>query len=63
MANRTVKKPRPPSESSTFRWFFGHVFSLLRRHGATIVIWSVVGWSVHEVALVFIAYAGKASPT
>jgi len=58
MANRTIKKPRP--EPSTFRWFFGHVFGLLRRHGATIVIWSVAGWSVHEVALVFIAYAGKA---
>jgi len=61
MANRTVKKPKPRFESSTFRWLFGHVFSLLRRHGATIVIWSVIGWSVHEVALVFIAYAGKAS--
>jgi len=26
-----------------------------------VVIWSVLGWTAHEVALVFIAYAGKAS--
>src|SRR5579863_3697000 len=55
-------QPKPPRyEPSTFRWFFGHVFSLLRRHGASITTWSVIGWVVHEVASVFIAYAGKTS--
>jgi len=61
MANKSVKKPERRREPSTFRWFFGHIFSLLRRHGANIIIWSVVGWSVHQFALVAIAYAGKAS--
>jgi hypothetical protein len=61
MANRTVKRPEKRYEPSTFRWFFGHVFSLLRRHGAAVAICLVVGWSAHEVARVFIAYAGKAS--
>jgi hypothetical protein len=54
--------PRTPRrEPSTFRWFFGHVFSLLRRHGATIVMWLGIGWCAHEFAQAFIAYAGKNS--
>lgn len=61
MANKTAKKSERRPEPSAFRWFFGHLFSLLRRHGANIVMWLVLGWTVHEVALVLIAYAGKAS--
>lgn len=61
MTKRAPKKIEPRHEPSTFRWFFGHVFGLLRRHGAAFVIWSVMGWSIHEIAGVFIAYAGKAS--
>lgn len=61
MANRTVKKPEARYEPSTFRWFFGNVFSLLRRHGAAVAVCLVVGWSVHEIARIFIAYAGRAS--
>lgn len=26
-----------------------------------MVMWSVLGWTAHEVAMVFIAYAGKSS--
>src|SRR6266446_1641125 len=60
--SKTAKQPKQPRyEPSTFRWFFGHVFSLLRRHGAALTGWSVFGWTVHEIALVFIAYAGKES--
>jgi hypothetical protein len=60
---RNTKKPEPEPrrEPNTFRWFFGHVFSLLRRHGAHIVRWATLGWCVREIALVFIAYAGKSS--
>ena len=61
MSKKTATKNEYRSEPSSFRWFFGHVFSLLRRHGANVVMWSVLGWTAHEVALVFIAYAGKAS--
>lgn len=61
MVNKTVKEPERRYEPSTFRWFFGNLFSLLRRHGAAVSVCSVIGWSVHQVALVFIAYAGKAS--
>jgi hypothetical protein len=61
MAQRAAKKPQPAPEPTTFRWFFGHVFSLLRRHGASIFKWLVLGYSVRQIALVFIAYAGKAS--
>jgi hypothetical protein len=61
MSKKTATKSEHRPEPSSFRWFFGHVFSLLRRHGANVVMWSVLGWTAHEVALVFIAYAGKAS--
>ncbi len=65
MSNRQAQKteaPRQPRrEPSTFRWFFGHVFSLLRRHGAAIAACLVIGYSVQQVAQAFIAYAGKAS--
>jgi len=61
MSKKTATKSERRPEPSSFRWFFGHVFSLLRRHGANVVMWSVLGWTAHEVALVFIAYAGKAS--
>lgn len=64
MANRQTKqqsRPEPRIEPSAFRWFFGHVFSLLRRHGAAIAVCLVIGYSMHEVSLAFIAYAGKAS--
>jgi hypothetical protein len=61
MSNKTAKKSELRPEPSPFRWFFGHVFSLLRRHGANVVMWTVLGWTAHEVAMVFIAYAGKSS--
>jgi len=36
--NRQEQKSAKPQryEPSTFRWFFGHVFSLLRRHGGSV---------------------------
>ena len=65
MANRQTQKQHPSREArpepSAFRWFFGHVFSLLRRHGGALCTCFVIGYLVHEVAQAFIAYAGKAS--
>src|SRR5260221_8117939 len=61
MPTKTAKKPEQKYEPSTFRWFFGHVFSLLRRHGNALSVCIVIGWSVHQVALAFIAFAGKSS--
>jgi hypothetical protein len=61
MTKHTPKKSEPRHEPGAVRWFFGHVFSLLRRHGAALVVWSVIGWSIHEIAGVFIAYAGRTS--
>ena len=51
----------PRREPDTFRWFFGHVFSLLRRHGAAIAMWLGIGWCAHEISKTFIAYAGRDS--
>lgn len=63
MSNRQQQKPAKPHrpEPSTFRWFFGHVFSLLRRHGGAIVAWLVIGFGIQRLSAVFIAYAGKTS--
>jgi len=54
-----VRKPRP--EPSLFRWFFGHVFSLLRRHGGAVAMWLTIGWCAHEASKAIIAFAGKSS--
>ena len=64
MKNKKDKQaalPKPRREASTFRWFFGHVFSLLRRHGAALAMWLAICWCAHEASRAFIAYAGKSS--
>jgi hypothetical protein len=65
MNNKKVAKQAEPREAhrepSTFRWFFGHVFSLLRRHGKVVVICLTCGWVVHEASKGFLAYAGKST--
>jgi len=48
-------------EPSTFRWFFGQVFSLLRRHGGAVMMWLTLGYCAHAAAQAFIAYAGQSS--
>lgn len=61
MAKNKSMKVRRLRESSTFRWFFGNVFSLIRRHGNAIAMWLAIAYSVHETALTFVAYAGRTS--
>jgi hypothetical protein len=61
LKNKKNKQPEPRREASTFRWFFGNLFSLLRRHGSAVVMWLTVGWCAHEISRAFIAYAGKSS--
>jgi hypothetical protein len=65
MSNRQAQKTQAPwqprHEPSAFRWFFGHVFSLLRRHGGALATCLLIGYSVQQVSQAFIAYAGKAS--
>jgi hypothetical protein len=53
-------KPQKP-EPSFQRWFFGHVFSLLRRHGNAITIWAGLGYFAHELSLALIHFAGRSS--
>jgi hypothetical protein len=48
----------PPS---FVRWFFGHIFSVLRRHGSTVGFWIGMGYIARQASLAFIAYAGKQS--
>jgi hypothetical protein len=61
-AERGVASPGSHKESPSFvRWFFGHVFSLLRRHGGIIGFWVGTGYVAHQVSLAFIAFAGKES--
>lgn len=53
---RKPKEPAPP-----FRWFFGHIFSVLRRHGGTIGFWLGMGYIARQTSLAFIAFAGRES--
>jgi len=50
-------KPQP----SVFRWFMGHVFSLLRRHGNFVTGCILAGFCVYELAGVLKEYAGRSS--
>ena len=61
MKNKKAKEAQSHEEPSAFRWFFGHVFSLLRRHGNAIAMWLCIGWCAHEFSNAFIVYAGKNS--
>jgi hypothetical protein len=62
MTNKACKgKGKPQPQEGAFRWFFGHIFGLIRRHGNIVVIWCGIGWCVHEVSVAAIAFAGKES--
>jgi hypothetical protein len=58
---KKLKQHEPPPPSSTFRWFFGNIFKLIRKHGGTIAVCTLVAYCVHETSRTFIAYAGKTS--
>jgi len=50
-------KPDPPFP----KWFCGHLFSILRKHGNAIALWLGLGYIAHQVSLAFIEYAGRTS--
>ena len=52
-----LQKPEPPF----LRWFLGHLFSLVRRHGNIIAFWIGIGYIARQASLAFIAYAGRTS--
>jgi hypothetical protein len=56
-APKQVSKPDP----TFYRWFFGSIFNLLRRHGKTVAGWIGTGYIVRQVSLAFIAFAGRES--
>src|SRR5216684_785398 len=43
------------------RWFCGHMFSVLRRHGGIVGFWIGMAYIARQASLAFIAYAGKES--
>ncbi len=62
MAHKPGKnKPRQQPQESTFRWFFGYLFGLIKRHGDVAIMWSGIGWCFHEAAVAIMAFAGKQS--
>jgi hypothetical protein len=62
MSNKAAKaKGKPQPQESTFRWFFGHIFGLIRRHGNIVVIWCGIGWCIRTISVAATAFAGKES--
>ena len=57
--NAKAKGQKP--EPSFQRWFFGHVFSLLRRHGNVIALWGGLGYIARELSLALVQFAGRTS--
>jgi hypothetical protein len=57
------KKPPAvvPQQVSFPRWFLRHIFSVVRRHGNFLCGCALIGYSVHQVATAFAAYAGRHS--
>lgn len=51
----------PKADPSTFRWFLGHIFSLIRRHGNVIAFWLGMGYIARQTSLAFITFAGRTS--
>jgi hypothetical protein len=56
-----ARKREPKREAPFNRWFLGHVFSLLRRHGNALFSWTAVCYIVRRLSLAFISFAGKQS--
>lgn len=43
------------------RWFLGHFFGLVRRHGNTLAVLFGVCYCARQIMLAFVAFAGKQS--
>ena len=56
---KAKKEPRP--EPPFLKWFFGHVFGLLRRHGNAVIIWAGLGYISNQVSLAMAQFAGRSS--
>ena len=55
-------KPVPvPRKESLVKWFFGHIFSMIRRHGSVFAFWGGIGYCVPEASLAVQSYAGHVS--
>jgi hypothetical protein len=54
--NQVIKEP-----TSLVRWFFGHTFTVLRRHGNTVGFWVGMAYIARQISLAFVAFAGKQS--
>lgn len=64
MGRKKAKKAAQNSSPTTSpfgRWFLGHIFSLIRRHGNLGITWFGAGWCAYQARAVLIAYAGKQS--
>lgn len=63
MQKEKGKKGRntPQPESTFSRWFFGHIFSLIRRHGNFVAGCLTFGFCFYEASQAIQAFAGKVS--
>ncbi len=60
-SGKAEKSGEDVSSSHDWKWFFGSIFSLVRKHGNAVITWFGIGWCVREISLAFIAYAGRTS--
>jgi hypothetical protein len=58
---RGTTQPSSPPPPTNFRWFFGHVFSIFRRHGNALAFWICIAYLGHLASVTLIAFAGKQS--
>ena len=58
---KATARTSAPKETPFNRWFIGHIFSLLRRHGNALCFCIALCYIVRQLSLALIAYAGKKS--
>jgi hypothetical protein len=56
-----AREPQAHDEPSAFRWFFGHVFSIIRKQSGALILWITIAYCVRQISLAVIAYAGRSS--
>jgi hypothetical protein len=64
MAKQKGKKPAAgpsPPEQPFLRWFFGHVFGVIRKHGNFVAGSLTIGYCFYQGSLAVQAFAGRTS--
>jgi hypothetical protein len=61
MTASEIPSPKNKARPSDFRWLVGSTFNLIKKFGHQLIWAALLGYLGHQTAVVFVAFAGKAS--